>query len=106
VCRRRGRRDKFIAALGAEGISASPPAGSAILPIDGRIEKKATVHPAGPSFQSPEGKAIRYGHECCPRTIDILGRHAGVMMDPTFRDDDLKDVIRAVRKVYLAMRPA
>jgi hypothetical protein len=100
------QRDKVISALGAEGISASPPSGSAILPTDGRIEKKATVHPAWPSFQSPEGKAIRYGRECCPRTIDILGRHAGVMMDPAFREDDVKDVIRAVRKVYLAMRPA
>jgi 8-amino-3,8-dideoxy-alpha-D-manno-octulosonate transaminase len=102
----RQRRDKFIAALGAEGISASPPGGSAILPVDPRIEKKATIHPAWPSFQSPEGKAIRYGRECCPRTLDILGRHAGVMLDPTFRDDDLKDIIRAVRKVYLAIRPA
>ena len=100
------RRDKFISALDAEGISASPPGGSAVLPTDGRIEKKATVHPAWPSFQSPEGKAIRYGRECCPRTIDILGRHAGVMMDPTFHEDDVKDVIRAVRKVYLAMRLA
>jgi 8-amino-3,8-dideoxy-alpha-D-manno-octulosonate transaminase len=102
----RQRRDKFLSALGAEGISASPPGGSVILPADARIENKATVHPAWPSFQTPEGKAIRYGRQCCPRTIDILGRHAGVMMDPTFREDDLKDVIRAVRKVYLAMRPA
>jgi 8-amino-3,8-dideoxy-alpha-D-manno-octulosonate transaminase len=99
------RRDRFLSAIEAEGISAAPPAGSAILPIDPRIEKKATIHPAWPSFQSPAGKAIRYGRQCCPRTIDILGRHAGVMLDPTFRDDDLQDIIRAVRKVYLALRP-
>jgi len=102
----RERRDRFIAALAAEGIPASPPAGSVILPGDPRIEHKATVHPAWPSFQSPEGKAVRYGRECCPRTLDILARFAGVMLDPTFGDDDLQDVIRAVRKVYLAMRPA
>jgi 8-amino-3,8-dideoxy-alpha-D-manno-octulosonate transaminase len=95
----RERRDKYISALNAEGISASPPSGSAILPIAERIEKKATVHPAWPSFQSPEGKAIRYGRECCPRTIDILGRHAGVLMDPGFRADDVEDIIRAIRKV-------
>jgi dTDP-4-amino-4,6-dideoxygalactose transaminase len=99
------RRDRFIKAMDAEGVSASPPGGSAILPVQERIEKKATVHPAWPSFRSAEGQAIRYGRECCPRTIDILGRHAGVMMDPTFGDDDLKDIIRAVRKVYLAMSP-
>ncbi len=98
-----GRRDRFLGALAAEGISAAPPGGSAILPIDPRIEKKATIHPAWPSFQTPAGKAIRYGRQCCPRTIDILGRHAGVMLDPTFRDDDLQDIIRAVRKVYLAL---
>ena len=100
------RRDKFIAAMDAEGVPASPPGGSVILPIDARIENKVTVHPAWPSFQSPQGKAIRYGAECCPRTIDILGRHAGVMMDPTFSDADVKDAASAIRKVFPAMGPA
>jgi 8-amino-3,8-dideoxy-alpha-D-manno-octulosonate transaminase len=100
------RRDKFLKAMGAEGISASPPGGSVILPTASRIEKKATVHPGWPSFQSPEGRAIQYGSACCPRTIDILGRAAGVIMDPNHSDDDVKDIARAIRKVYLAMGPA
>ena len=50
--------------------------------------------------------AIRYGAESCPRTTDILGRHGGVIMDPNFTDDDVKDIVRAIRKVYLAMAPA
>ncbi len=100
------RRDKFLRALRAEGIGASGPGGSVILPIDGRIENKATIHPEWPSFTSPQGKAIRYGRECCPRTIDILGRMGGVIMDPNFTDDDVKDIVRAIRKVYLAMGPA
>ena len=99
----RQRRDKFLRAMAAEGVPASPPGGSVILPIDGRIEKKATVHPDWPSFRSPAGQTIRYGRECCPRTIDILGRAAGVMMDPTFSDQDVKDAARAIRKVFLAM---
>ena len=102
----RERRDRFLRALRAEGISASPPGGSVILPIDKRIENKLTVHPAWPSFNSPEGKAIRYGADCCPRTIDIMGREGGVIMDPNFTDDDLKDIILAIRKVYLAMYKA
>ena len=102
----RERRDHFLRALRAEGISASPPGGSVILPIDGRIEKKLTVHPAWPSFNTPEGKAIRYGKECCPRTIDIKGREGGVIMDPNFTDDDLNDIIVAIRKVYAAIAPA
>ena len=71
-----------------------------------RIEKKATIHPDWPSFNSPEGKAIQYGSESCPRTIDILGRTGGVIMDPNFSDDDVKDIVRAIRKVYLAMHTA
>ena len=62
--------------------------------------------PDWPSFNSPEGKAIQYGAESCPRTIDILGRHGGVIMDPSFTDDDTKDIVAAIRKVYMAMRTA
>jgi 8-amino-3,8-dideoxy-alpha-D-manno-octulosonate transaminase len=102
----RERRDKFLRALRAEGIASSGPGGSVILPTDKRIESKATIHPAWPSFNTPEGKAIQYGAECCPRTIDILGRMGGVIMDPNFTDEDCQDIIRAIRKVYLAMHTA
>jgi 8-amino-3,8-dideoxy-alpha-D-manno-octulosonate transaminase len=100
------RRDKFLRALRAEGIAASGPGGSVILPIDERIEKKATVHPDWPSFNTPQGKAIRYGAECCPKTIDIIGRMGGVVLDPNFTEDDLNDVVKAIRQVYLAMQKA
>jgi 8-amino-3,8-dideoxy-alpha-D-manno-octulosonate transaminase len=102
----RQRRDQYLRALRAEGISASGPGGSVILPVDKRIETKATIHPDWPSFRSERGQAIRYGSECCPRTIDILGRHGGVIMDPNFTDDDTADIVQAIRKVYLAMRTA
>ena len=52
------------------------------------------------------GQAIRYGAECCPRTIDIIDRLGGVIMDPNFTDEDLQDIVAAVRKVYTAMRTA
>ncbi|MFV1966491.1 MAG: DegT/DnrJ/EryC1/StrS family aminotransferase [Pirellulaceae bacterium] len=99
----RERRDQYLRAMRAEGIHAAGPGGSVILPIDARIENKVTLHPDWPSFNTPEGKAIRYGRECCPRTIDILGRAGGVIMDPSFSDKDLNDIIRAIRKVYSAM---
>ena len=102
----RQRRDQFLRAIRAEGISAAGPGGSAILPVDPRIEKKATIHPAWPSFRSPEGKAIRYGAACCPRTIDILGRHGGVTIGPKYTEQDVADVIKAIRKVYRAMSAA
>jgi len=102
----RERRDKFLRALRAEGIAASGPGGSVVLPRDGRIEGKRTVHPDWPSFNTPQGKAIQYGAESCPRTIDILDRTGGVIMDPTHSDEDCQDIVRATRKVYLAMHTA
>jgi 8-amino-3,8-dideoxy-alpha-D-manno-octulosonate transaminase len=99
----RERRDRFLRALRAEGISASPPGGSVILPIDERVENKVTVHPDWPTFNTPQGKAIRYGAESCPQTIDAKGRLGGVIMDPNFTEDDLNDIVKAIGKVYLAM---
>jgi hypothetical protein len=96
----------FLRALRAEGVSASGPGGSVVLPADRRIENKATIHPDWPSFRSPEGQAIRYGAENFPRTIDILGRFGGVIMDPNFDDDELNDIVKAIRKVYLAIGTA
>lgn len=101
----RKQRDQFLRAMRAEGVHAAGPAGSVILPIDERIENKRTVHADWPTFNSPQGKAIQYGSACCPRTIDIIGRYGGVIMDPKFTDDDVKDIIAAIRKVYPTMMP-
>ena len=94
------RRGRFIEAMAAENVPASGPAGSAVLPVAPHIMNKVTVHPGWPSFQTPEGRAVRYGPEACPKTLDILARHAGVIMDPNFNGQDLADIIQAIRKVY------
>ena len=96
----RKKRDQFLRALRAEGIAAGGPAGSVILPVDGRIENKATVHPDWPTFNTPQGKAIQYGAASCAQTIDIINRFGGVTMDPNFTDEDTDDVVAAIRKVY------
>jgi hypothetical protein len=46
---------------------------------------------------------MAYGSQSCPCTIDLIGRFGGVIMDPNFTEDDLKDIVRAIRRVYLAM---
>lgn len=94
------KRDEFVKAMGQENVPAHPPSGSVILPTIPYVEQKATVHPAWPSFTSERGRAIRYGSSCCPRTIDILSRAAGVSLDPMFTAQDIDDVIAAIRKVY------
>jgi 8-amino-3,8-dideoxy-alpha-D-manno-octulosonate transaminase len=99
----KSRRERFLAAMKAENIPASPPSGSAILPVQPFIEAKATIHPAWPSFTSERGRSISYGAACCPRTIAILDRFAGVALHPKFSRTDTDDIVAAIRKVYLAM---
>ena len=102
----RERRDRFLRAVRAEGLAAAGPAGSAILPVSARVANKATIHPDWPSFRSPRGQAIQYGAEACPRTIDILSRHGGVTIGPRYREEDVADVVKIIRKVCLAMHAA
>jgi 8-amino-3,8-dideoxy-alpha-D-manno-octulosonate transaminase len=104
----REQRDRFIAALQAENISASPMEGSAILPIAPYIEQKlAPASVAGwPSFATPHGRALKFGAACCPRTIEMRDRYIGVPMDPTYSDQDVADIIAAIRKVYAAVMQA
>ncbi|MGQ9591626.1 MAG: aminotransferase class I/II-fold pyridoxal phosphate-dependent enzyme [Planctomycetota bacterium] len=98
------RRERFSEAMAAENVPASGPSGSAILPIEPYIREKKTVHPSWPSFaERPGAPELRYGPETCPRTIDILGRHAGVILDPLFTEADVADIVAAVRKVHSAL---
>jgi 8-amino-3,8-dideoxy-alpha-D-manno-octulosonate transaminase len=93
-------RDRYLAAMKAENVAAAPPGGSVLLPTQPHIEKKRTLHPAWPSFQSERGRSIQYGAQCCPRTIDVLNRFAGVSIDPKFTRQDTDDIVAAIRKVY------
>ena len=94
------QRERYMAAMRAENVPAGPPGGSVILPIAPYIESKVTIHPAWPTWTSERGRAIRYGAACCPRTIDILSRFAGVAVGPKYTRQDLNDVIAAIRKVH------
>jgi hypothetical protein len=94
------QRERFRAAMNDAYIAVAPPTGSVLLPVQEYIEHKRTVHPAWPSFTSERGRAIQYGAGCCPRTIDILDRYAGVLMDPKFSVRDTEDIVAAIRKLY------
>jgi dTDP-4-amino-4,6-dideoxygalactose transaminase len=97
------QRDRFLAAMKAENVPASPPLDVALIPVQPHVERKATVHPAWPSFSSERGRSIRYGAECCPRTLDIHQRAAGLTIDPKFARGDVDDIVAAIRKVYPAI---
>ncbi len=97
-------RDKFLAAMRAENVPAAGPSGSVILPVQPYAARKLTVHPAWPTFNSEHGKAIQYGAASCPRTIDVLNRFGGVLLDPRYSEADTRDIVAAIRKVYPQVR--
>ena len=97
------QRNRFLKAMRAENVSAEPMGGSAILPVATHIEKKETLQPGWPSFTVGRGKTIQYGASACPKTSDIWNRYVGIPMDPKFSDQDVADIIAAVRKVYPAV---
>jgi 8-amino-3,8-dideoxy-alpha-D-manno-octulosonate transaminase len=94
------QRDRFLAAMQAENVPAQSPLGAALVPLQPYVEKKLTSHPAWPSFTSERGREILYGAACCPRTIAVHERFAGVTLDPKFSRADIDDVIAAIGKVY------
>jgi len=98
--RNKQERDALVAGMKAENVPAQPPSGSVMLPTQPYVEHKRTIHPAWPSFQSARGKSIRYGAECCPRSLAILDRFAGVPLDPKYTEHDTTDIVAAIRKVY------
>jgi 8-amino-3,8-dideoxy-alpha-D-manno-octulosonate transaminase len=98
----RDHRDRFLKGMRAENVPAATPLEVALLPIQPGVEQKLTTHPDWPSFTTPRGRAIRYGAECCPRTIAVHRRFAGIALDPKFTRRDVDDIIAAIRKVYPA----
>jgi len=96
-------RDRFIRAMTAENVPMAAFTATVVLPVAKFIEDKAAPHPEWPSFNTPRGKAMRYGAECCPRTVDIHNRFATLSIGPKYSDEDLDDIAKAITKVYRAL---
>jgi 8-amino-3,8-dideoxy-alpha-D-manno-octulosonate transaminase len=101
--RDKAQRDRYLAAMKAEGIPTGAPGGSVILPLLPHIQKKVTLHPSWPSFNTPRGRSMQYGPESCRKTVEILNRFAGVVIDPKYTKKDTDDIVAAIRKVYPAV---
>ena len=95
--------DQFIKAMHAENLPAGHSGGSALLPTIPHIEAKMGIEEGWPSFSTPRGKAMTYGAACCPKTLEIWDRYVEIQMDPKYSDQDVKDIIAGVRKVYLGI---
>jgi hypothetical protein len=86
----------------AENMPASPPLEVALLPLQPYVEQKLTTHRNWPSFTVGRGPSIRYGIDCCARTVAVHRRFAGVALDPKYTHHDVADIVAAIRKVYPA----
>jgi dTDP-4-amino-4,6-dideoxygalactose transaminase len=98
----RAGRDEFLKGMKAENVPASPPLEVALLPLLPYVEQKLTTHPNWPSFTVGRGPSIRYGTDCCARTVAVHRRFAGVALDPKYTRGDVADIVAAIRKVYPA----
>ncbi len=97
------QRDKFLAAVRAEKVAAHLPTASLHLPTAPYVEKKVVMHPAWPTFNTPHGKAIRYGAGCCPATAAIFDRVAVVPIGVNDTIADLDQVAAAIRNAHRAV---
>jgi 8-amino-3,8-dideoxy-alpha-D-manno-octulosonate transaminase len=95
--------DLFIKAMRAENVQANHSSGSALLPIVPHIVAKQGLEDGWPSWSTPHAKEIAYGKECCPKTLEIWDRYVEIYMDPKYSDQDVSDIIAAVRKVYMGV---
>lgn len=94
------QRDKFLELMRAENVPGAGPSGSVVLPLQPHIIAKRAPHPKWPTWNSPEGQAVKYGPEACPKTIAVLDRFGGVMLDPKYSESDARDIVAAIRKVH------
>jgi 8-amino-3,8-dideoxy-alpha-D-manno-octulosonate transaminase len=96
----RVQRDRCISALRQRHVPASPLSGSVLLPVQESVVQKRTRHPAWPSFTSPEGRAIRYGPDCCTQTLDLFDRFVQIRVGANYtaRIDD--HIVAEVGRVW------
>jgi len=96
-------RDRCIQELRNRKIPASTLTGSVLLPLEESVINKRTRHPDWPSFTSPQGKAIRYGPESCPQTLDVFNRFVQVRIGARYTQRINDYIAAAIREVYAAV---
>lgn len=93
-------RDGCIRELRRRGVPASTLTGSVLLPVQESVIRKRMRHPDWPSFKTASGKAIRYGPETCPKTIEILDRFVQIRIGPKYTDRINRHLVDNIREVH------
>jgi len=92
-------RDHCIQGLRKRKVPASTLTGSVLLPVEESVINKHTRHPAWPSFNSPEGKKIKYGPDGCRQTLEIFDRFVQVRVGAKYTQRINDHIIDSIRQV-------
>jgi 8-amino-3,8-dideoxy-alpha-D-manno-octulosonate transaminase len=93
-------RDRCIRELRERKIPAGTLSGSVLLPIQESVTNKRTRHPDWPSFNSPQGRKIKYGPDCCRQTLGVYDRFVQVRVGPKYTQRINNHIIDSIREVY------
>ena len=93
-------RDLCIQELRRRKVPASTLTGSVLLPIEESVINKRARHPDWPSFNSTEGKKIKYGPDSCRQTLDIFDRFVQVRIGAKYTDRINNYIVDNIRRVY------
>ena len=71
-----------------------------MLPVQESVINKRMRHPNWPSFNSPEGKKIKYGPDTCRQTLGVFDRFVQVRIGPKYTTRINDYIIDSIRDVY------
>ncbi|MEJ2705401.1 MAG: DegT/DnrJ/EryC1/StrS family aminotransferase, partial [Sedimentisphaerales bacterium] len=93
-------RDRCIRELRNRKVPAGTLSGSVLLPVQESVINKRARHSDWPSFNTPRGKQITYGPDCCRQTLGVYDRFVQVRVGPKYTQRINDYIIDAVREVY------
>ncbi|MHC4326015.1 MAG: DegT/DnrJ/EryC1/StrS family aminotransferase, partial [Planctomycetota bacterium] len=96
-------RDRCIRELRRRKVPASTMTGSVLLPIQESVINKRMRHPDWPSFNSTEGKKIKYGPDSCRQTLGIFDRFIQVRVGAKYTERINNYIVDNIRHVYKAI---
>jgi 8-amino-3,8-dideoxy-alpha-D-manno-octulosonate transaminase len=96
-------RDRCIRELRQRKVPASTMTGSVLLSIAESVVNKRTRHPDWPSFNSTEGRKIKYGPDSCRQTLGIFDRFVQVRVGAKYTERINNYIIDNISQVYKAL---
>lgn len=93
-------RDRCIRELRERKVPAGAISGSVLLPIQESVINKRTRHPDWPSFNSPQGRKIKYGPDSCRQTLGVYDRFVQVRVGAKYTQRINDYIIDAIREVH------